>query len=121
MLARARGWIRWLLGPTLPLEPVPQPLGVCAGCGQRVVVPVAWAEDAEDQWWMMLRCGECGHGRVVVVDGEQARCYGRELNVGVAEIRDELARIDRERMAVQARSFTEALARDLIDAGDFES
>jgi hypothetical protein len=30
-----------------------------------------------------------------------------------------LARLDRERMAVQASAFATALARDLIDAGDF--
>jgi hypothetical protein len=120
MFARARRWTRWLLGPKLPPEGVTQPLILCPGCGQRVVVPVAWQEDGEERWWIALRCGECGLAREVMAGEEQMRRYGRELDAGAAEIAAELARLERERMAAAARSFAEALARDLIDVTDFE-
>jgi hypothetical protein len=63
---------------------------------------------------------ECSAMRELIATDEEAQRYGRELDRGVALIAGELARLERERMADEARMLSEALERDLIDAGDFE-
>jgi hypothetical protein len=42
------------------------------------------------------------------------------LDTGLAAIARDLDAVDRERMTAEIETFSEALARDLIDAQDFE-
>jgi hypothetical protein len=95
------------------------PLGVCGRCGAAVVVPVRWHEAGDDAWWMALRCGACGARQEVVVPDAEAERFGDALDAAVAEIAAAADRLDRERLGDQAAAFSAALARDLIDAGDF--
>lgn len=84
-----------------------------------MVVPVRWHEQGEDGWWMALRCGACGAREARVVGNAEATRFGERLDAGMAEIAAAADRIDRERLGEQAAAFAAALARDLIDAGDF--
>jgi hypothetical protein len=68
---------------------------------------------------MALRCGACGTREEVVVPNAEAERFGDALDAGVAEIAAAADRLDRERLGDQADAFAVALARDLIDAGDF--
>jgi hypothetical protein len=120
MAQRFPDWLRTILGPRLPVESAVQSLSVCPHCRACAVVPVDTREHDEHRWWLALRCGECGSAREVVVPDAQAERYGCELDRACAEIEAELNRLERERMDTDARTLAIALARDLIDAGDFE-
>lgn len=91
----------------------------CATCGSDFVTPVDWAEHGEADWWMRLRCGECGDVREVVVPQETAERFDRALDRGCDAIATSLRRLDRERMAAEAEAFSTALRLDLLDATAF--
>ena len=82
-------------------------------------MPVWWDTDDDDQWSLLLRCGQCGTYRDVVVGGDLVKAFERDLNRGAAEIRVALGRMDRERMLAETEAFVAALQHDLIEAGDF--
>jgi hypothetical protein len=84
-----------------------------------MVVPVRWQEHGDEAWWMALRCGACGAREEVVVPNAVAKRFGARLDSGAAQIAAAAARLDRERLGDQAVAFAVALARDLIDPGDF--
>jgi hypothetical protein len=88
-------------------------------CRDDFVVPVWWEPLDNDQWRMLLRCGQCDTYRDVVVGTELAKAFERDLDRGAREIRIALSRLDRERMAAETEAFVVALRHDLIDAGDF--
>ena len=92
---------------------------VCATCGSDFVSPIEWTEQDKTNWWMRLRCGQCGEVREVVVSQELANRYDRALDRMSEPIVGTLARLDRERMAAEVDAFTTALRLDLFDAGDF--
>ena len=89
---------------------------VCATCGSDFVSPIEWAEHDETNWWMRLRCGQCGEVREVVVSQEVADRYDRALDRTSEAIVSTLARLDRERMTAEVEAFTTALRLDLFDA-----
>jgi hypothetical protein len=91
----------------------------CALCRDDYVVPVWWETAGEDHWHMLLRCGECGTYRDLVVENAVAKAFEQDLDRGAAPLRTTLEALDRERMAVQTDAFIAALRCDLIDAGDF--
>ena len=91
----------------------------CALCRAEAVVPVWWEAVDDERWHILLRCGECETYRDVSVPNDVARAYELDLDRGTAEIRAALARIDRDRMTLQADAFIVALQHDLIDAADF--
>jgi len=71
------------------------------------------------RWSMLLRCGECGLEReVVVANGVVAR-LDDDLRLAARSIADAAERADRERLKREADAFAAALDRDLIDAADF--
>ena len=78
--------------------------------------PIEWAEHDETNWWMRLRCGQCGEFREVVVSQEVANRYDRALDRTSEAIVSTLARLDRERMTAEVEAFTTALRLDLFDA-----
>jgi hypothetical protein len=91
----------------------------CASCGSAFVNPLAWREFGELEWWMRLRCGECGFVRDVEVSNEEAARYNADLDHGIAQIASAVARLDRQRMIAESDTWAAALERDLIDPGDF--
>lgn len=81
--------------------------------------PVTWEPVGRDDWWMLLRCGECGTFREVTVADDVAQRFDVELDRGVDVLQRALHRLDLERMAAQVEAMTTALRRGLIDAADF--
>jgi len=92
---------------------------VCQWCDSDFVSPMEWAEHDETFWWMLLRCGQCGAFREVIVSQEIADRYDRDLARTTASIVTTLAQLERERMNADVEAFTTALRLDLFDASDF--
>jgi hypothetical protein len=92
---------------------------VCATCASDFVSPIEWREQGQTDWWMRLRCGQCGELREAVVSQAVADRYDRALDRTSATIHATLARLDRERMTAEVEAFATALRLDLFDAGDF--
>ena len=94
-------------------------LEVCPVCRSDFVVPIWWEELEDNHLRLLLRCGECDTHHDLVVPGDVADRYERDYVRVLKEMATTVERLDRERMALQASAFATALARDLIDAGDF--
>jgi hypothetical protein len=94
-------------------------LMLCRHCGSDFVSPVEWAARGETDWWMRLRCGQCGETREVVVSQAIADRYDRALDRASRPISSTLSRLERERMATDVEAFATALRLDLLDAADF--
>ena len=94
-------------------------LVICPSCSADRVVPLDWAEHDKRNWWIRLRCGECGGVREVVVPDATAKRFDADLDDGMHEIRAALHRSELERMASEADVFAKALELDLFDAADF--
>ena len=97
----------------------PSGLDRCALCHEDRVVPVWWDAVDDERWQMLLRCGECGTFREVVVANDVAKAFELDLARGTEQIRVAAERLDRDRMALETSALINALRRDLIDAGDF--
>jgi hypothetical protein len=108
--------LKRLAGPALPMKPR---LVVCKSCGADFVNPVSWHEQGATHWWIRLRCGECDLVREVEVTDEEAKRFDGDLDRGLAKIAAALVRLDRTRMTADSHKLSAALARDLIDPGDF--
>ena len=111
-----------MMGPLRRPARVPVPRGeltICPTCSSDFVIPTDWAEQDGANWWIRLRCGECGQSREVVVPDAAAQRYDHDLNRGMHKIATALHRLDLERMAEEAESFATALELDLVDAEDF--
>lgn len=94
-------------------------LSDCERCDSDCVIPVAWHECGELDWWIRARCGECAFVREVEVSNEEAKRFERELDRGMQVIATTVARLEREHMIADVDALTTALQRDLIDPGDF--
>lgn len=88
-------------------------------CGRDFVNPVDWEPVGPEQWWLLLRCGECEIRREVTVTNAVARRYDAELNRRAAVLAELLERLDRERMIGETEAMTTALRLSLVDAADF--
>jgi hypothetical protein len=88
-------------------------------CGSDFVSPIEWGEQDDANWWMRLRCGQCGEMREAVASQAVADRYDRALDRTSDTIVATLARLDRERMTAEVEAFTTALRLDLYDAADF--
>jgi hypothetical protein len=73
----------------------------------------------DDRWTMLLRCRACGATFRRVVSNEDAERYDRDLDRGWNAIGRAAQRLEHEQMVEWADAFVVAIARDLIDAGDF--
>jgi uncharacterized Zn finger protein len=116
--AKLSAALRRILGPTSQVD---SNLVVCHVCGSDFVNPVSWHEQGDTDWWMRLRCGECGFVREVEVDNEAAERYDAALDRGVERIDSTLAGLDRARMVAQAEALRVAFDRDLIGPADFRT
>ena len=106
-----------IIGPRLVTRPASP---VCEQCGSDAVAVVDWDEPGDGQWRVVLRCGQCEKWHEMTMSATAADRLAATVDTGIAAIERDLQAIDRERMAVQVEAFAEALARDLIDAQDFE-
>jgi hypothetical protein len=91
----------------------------CPACRSRLVCPISWEECDEKHWHIDMRCGDCGERWERIIDDARAAKFDIELDSDVAVIRRMLDRLDLDRMAVEADTFTVALERDLIGPLDF--
>jgi hypothetical protein len=104
------------MGPRLPLV---SDVHVCVICRGDCVNPVAWDEAGPDRWRVLLRCGACGHEHTRELSYDEASRLVNELDRGYIEIETAAEQLERELMEDWVKTFTAALRRDLIDAGDF--
>jgi hypothetical protein len=109
-LRRARG--RQLAASTGRLD-------LCGACGEPFVCPVTWSEHGPADWWLRLRCGECGASREVVASNAMVAEYDSQLDEGMREINAEAERLAREALAAEADALGTALGLDLLGADDF--
>jgi hypothetical protein len=114
---RCVGFLRWVLGPTLPIEPAR--LHVCPACGGDFANPTDWDTAGDAHWLVGLRCGGCGHERAVVLDRGMARRLDAALDRGYDAIERGAERLRVELMSDWIDTFAAALGHDLIDAADF--
>jgi hypothetical protein len=94
-------------------------LQICPICHADFVVPVWWEEAEDHRLRLLLRCGECDTHHDLIVAGDVAERFEKDYVRVLEGMAATLDRLDRERMEIQASAFATALARDLIDAGDF--
>jgi hypothetical protein len=91
----------------------------CPDCTSRLACPISWEPEGATHWSIDLRCGDCGHRWGCVIPNERAARFDVELDLDQAALRDELRRLDLERMADEVDVFSTALARDLVGPDDF--
>jgi hypothetical protein len=68
---------------------------------------------------MWLRCGQCQIRIHVVLPPDLVARLDAEAAQAVSMISTTVAKLELQRMTIEADTFAIALARDLIDAGDF--
>ncbi len=78
-----------------------------------------WEPVYEQAWWIMLRCGECGHFGDTIVSNAVAERFDEELDRRADPIARAAHRLELERMAAEVGKVVVALQHDLIDADDF--
>lgn len=94
-------------------------LADCSACGSDFVHPVDWRPLDDQQWWMRLRCGECGQSWEETVADCEAELYDRALDRAEHGMRRTADRLGREALEQEAEVFATALELDLIGAEDF--
>jgi hypothetical protein len=94
-------------------------LDLCGVCGAEFVCPVRWSESGPADWWLLLRCGECGTSREVVASNAAVAEYDSQLDDGMRDINAAAERLVREALAAEADTLSAALRRDLLGADDF--
>lgn len=104
-----------------PIEASPvTSLTCCPACRSTMVVPVAW-DDLGYASYVRLRCGECGHRRLVLVDEERLRRYGLELDRLEDELVRSMAPLRRVAPDADATALVEAVFAELLHPGDRSS
>jgi hypothetical protein len=91
----------------------------CRMCGSDSVHPVEWEPFGDSHWWILLRCGACGHRGEGLVANAAAQRFDRELDEAQDEMVRAADRLGLEILSAEIESLTVALERDLIDADDF--
>jgi flavoprotein len=91
----------------------------CPACESDFAYPVEWEPVDKENWWMLLRCGECDSWREVTVPNAIAERFDLELDRRADVMHRALNKIDREQMITSANNLIAALRHNLIDAADF--
>jgi hypothetical protein len=76
-------------------------------------------QEDQDHWWMLLRCGACGHRYDAIVCDETAHEFDTKLDRDLARIAIGAERLHRQWRKAEVDAFAAALDRDLIGADDF--
>lgn len=110
---------RWLRRRRPQHVETPTELHRCPDCGTDFVCPITWTESGPSDWWLLLRCGQCGMRRDVIASNLVVAEFDRVLDEELERIRVEADRLGRESLQAQADSFGTALRMDLLTADDF--
>ena len=105
--------------PAFRNRSAPGALVDCDCCRSDFFCPIDWAPSGDACWSIRLRCGACEVWRDVVVSDEDAQRFERALAGHGAIIARTVARLDRERMAIELDTFVAALECDVIDPSSF--
>jgi hypothetical protein len=97
----------------------PRELQRCPECRTDFVYPITWTESGPGDWWLLLRCGQCGVRRDVIASNLVVAEYDRVLDRELDRIKCEADRLERESLRAQADRFGTALRLDLLTADDF--
>jgi hypothetical protein len=91
----------------------------CPLCGARTVSVIEEREVDALRTRVALRCAECETWRRVVVTIWTLEAYRRGLALDRAQMEEDLARFEHDRMVAATHAFIAALRRDLVDPADF--
>ena len=111
--------VRWLRRPRPQHVETTRGLQRCPECKTDFVCPITWTESGPADWWLLLRCGQCGVRRDVIASNLVVAEFDRVLDEELERIRSEADRLERESLRAQADSFGTALRLDLLTADDF--
>ena len=100
-----------------PQDPMQSRLIDCERCGSASVNPMSWDERGETQWWIRLRCGECGFEHEVEVTEDEAEQFEGDLDRTAKAIVTTLTRLEHERLIADALAASPG--RAFFDPGDF--
>lgn len=99
-----------------------QGLHICRECDSKLVQPVAWSENEDDQehsWNLTLHCPNCLHTEEGVYTQAQVDALEEVLDEGLDDMLTDLRLMTRVNMAEEIGRFTFALANDFILPEDF--
>jgi hypothetical protein len=94
-------------------------LHVCATCNSALVYPQTVEEHGVSDWYLELRCPECGWADAGLFAQAVTEEFLNELNRGHEELETELALLTQANMADYVDRFVTALAADAIHPMDF--
>ena len=98
----------------------PLALGLCPACRWGFVTPVRWEPLDGGSWRIGLRCDACGQPRDTVAGDRLAQRFAAAVTASAADIEQSLHCPEPHCMERWRAAFAEALARDLIEPGDFD-
>src|SRR5262245_38038129 len=78
---------RWLSRRRLERAETPTQLQRCPECGADFVHPITWTESGPADWWLLLRCGQCGVRRDVIASDVVVAEFDRVLDEELDRIR----------------------------------
>jgi uncharacterized Zn finger protein len=94
-------------------------LELCLVCGEDFVSMVRCTKAGSENWWLLLRCGECGTWHDTFARDEAVAALQKAIARGRQTVAEAVDRLELERMRVEVEAFSQALELDLIDADDF--
>lgn len=94
-------------------------LHICPGCDSELVYPVDWEPANARQWTVGLRCPECEWRDEGVFTQDVVDRFDEVLEIGTAQILDDLNLLVRANIEEQVDRFVAALQADQILAEDF--
>jgi hypothetical protein len=111
----------WPIWPFMPLaaaahDPAPT---TCTACGGDHNCLVEWRGEGDSEWWIRMRCGDCGTYAELVIGDARAVELEAELGRQLGAMRCAADRLDSELMAAEVAAFTAALHADDVTAADF--
>jgi hypothetical protein len=94
---------------------------VCGTCRSRLMYPADCEEHGRDEWYIELKCPNCGGHEWARFDLEVLDALDRELEQAEAEIEADLERLTRINMADYVARFICALYAGAIEPEDFRA
>ena len=101
-------------------EAEPLVIGLCPACRWGFVTPVGWEPLDGGSWRIGLRCNACGQPRDTVAGDRLAQRFAAAVTTSAADIEQSLHCPEPHCMERWRAAFADALARDLIEPGDFD-
>ena len=92
---------------------------VCDRCSSRLMYPAGCEARGREQWYIELKCPNCGGGRSGLFTVEMLDALDCELDRAEDEIATDLARMTSGNMVDYVARFVAALNADAIEPEDF--